>query len=218
VLGQHLFLPATAGQTLAAEPHETVTLVRDETADMVWAIERRVADGLGGGQDGIEAARRFTAALQAVLEEARVEVLPPEGAAPAPPDPAAPKLRYRLGTEVSESWIPFLPVHADAGLRAIRLQRASMPRFVDPAADPQLVRPRTTILRHGLSDQDEVLEPYWLNEEEVPRTGVTVSGALRRARWLDGRTVVWHGRTVATGRGEVDSGLRFDVVEPAELR
>jgi hypothetical protein len=215
VLGQHLFLPATAVQTLDAEPHETVTLVRDEMADMVWGIERRVADGLGGGQDGIEAARRFTESLLRVLQEERPEVIP--AVPPPPPDPSAPKLRYRLGTEVSESWIPFLPVHRDDGLRAIQLQRASMPRFLDSDADPQLVRPRTTILRHGLSEQDALLEQYHLNEEEVPRTGVTVNGALRRARWLDGRTVVWHGRTVVTGRGEVDSGLRFDVVEPVEL-
>jgi hypothetical protein len=54
---------------------------------------------------------------------------------------------------------------------------------------------------------------YLLNEEEVPRAGVNVHGAMRRARWLDGRTVVWHGRTVVSGRGEVDAGLRFDVVE-----
>lgn len=214
VLQQHLFLPATAGRTLEAEPHETVTLVRDETADMVWGIERRVTDGLGGGQDGIEAARRFTSALARLLEEAQPEVIPP---VPPPADPSAPKLRYRLGTEVSESWIPFLPVHSDSALRAIRLQRASMPRFVDPDDDPQLVRPRTSILRHGLSDQDTIVEQYYVNEEEVPRTGVTVNGALRRARWLDGRTVVWHGRTVVSGRGEVDSGLRFDVVEPVDL-
>jgi hypothetical protein len=56
-----------------------------------------------------------------------------------------------------------------------------------------------------------------INEEEVPRTGVVVSGALRRARWVGGRTVVWHARGVTTGRGEVDSGLRFDVVEPVPV-
>jgi hypothetical protein len=118
---------------------------------------------------------------------------------------------------VSESWIPFIPVHVDGGDRAIQLQRASMPRFVHPEDAPQPVRPRTSILRYGLSAADVVLDAYLLEEEEVPRIGVTVSGGLRRTRWVDGRTVVWHGRSVASGRGEVDSGLRFDVVEPAEI-
>jgi hypothetical protein len=227
-LGQHLFLPSTLGHVIEAEPHETVTLVRDESANMVWGVERRIADGLGGGQDGVESARRFTATLQALVDEreqaaldaaAALAVVPAAGAAPAPTTPVAtPALRYRLGTEVSESWIPFVPVHVGTGSRAIQLQRAAMPRITDPAAGPQRIRPRTSILRQGLTDDDAPNPPpYYLHEEEVPRTGVTVSGALRRTRWIDGRTVIWHGRTASTGRGEVDSGLRFDVVEPVEL-
>jgi hypothetical protein len=217
VLGQHLFLPATLGHMVEAEPHETVTLVRDEAANMVWGVERRISDGLGGGQDGIESARRFTLALDALLEQ-RVQADAASEAAVAPVD--APVVRYRLGTEVSESWIPFVPVHVGTGSRAIQLQRAAMPRFVDPDATPQHVRPRTSILRQGLTGDgdDPKPPPYYVHEEEVPRTGVTVSGALRRARWFDGRTVIWHGRTTAPGRGEVDSGLRFDVVEPVDLR
>ena len=113
---------------------------------------------------------------------------------------------------MSESWVPFLPVHVAGSTREIQLQRAAMLRFLEPGEDPQLVIPRTSILRYGLSGTEE-LEPYVIDEEEVPRTGVTVNGALRRARWSTGRTVVWHARSVVTGRGEVDSGLRFDVVE-----
>jgi hypothetical protein len=113
-----------------------------------------------------------------------------------------------------------VPVHVGTASRAIQLQRAAMPRFVDPDATPQHVRPRTTILSQGLTGNgdDPKPPPYYVHEEEVPRTGVTVSGALRRARWFDGRTVIWHGRTAACGRGEVDSGLRFDVVEKVDFR
>jgi hypothetical protein len=200
-LGQHLFLPPALGTVAEADPHESVTLVRDEAANMVWGIERRIADGLGGSRDGVEAARRFTEELRALLDQAG------DRAAPA----AA--LRYLLGTDVSESWVPFLPVHVGAGTREIQLQRAALLRFLQEGSGPQPVVPRTSILSYGL-DGSEELEPYLIDEEEVPRTGVTVSGALRRARWIDGRTVVWHARGVTTGRGEVDSGLRFDVVEP----
>jgi hypothetical protein len=206
-LPQHLFIPAAAGQVAEGEPHETVALVRDESANMVWAVERRVPDGLGGSQDGTAAARSFTDALAALVAAEDGPDTPVEG---------APALRYRLGTTVPESWIPFVPVHETGSNRAIRLQRASMPRFVQ--GETQRVRPLTTILRPGLAASDQLpeVQPYLLNEEEVPRAGVNVHGAMRRARWLGGKTVVWHGRTVVSGRGEVDAGLRFDVVEPRE--
>lgn len=205
-LPQHLFLPPTLGHVLDAEPHEVVALVRDESADMVWGVERRVSDGAGASRDGTEAARRLTDALAALL--------PVEPATTA--DAGAPALRWRLGTEVPGSWIPFLPVHKPADTRAIRLQRGAMPRFLPDRTVP--VRPRTSILRAGLADDDTQTTPLFVAEEEVPRAGVQVRGALRRARWLDGRVVVWHGRTVTPGRGEVDSGLRFDVVEPKDDR
>lgn len=204
-LPQHLFIPPALGHVLDGEPLESVALVRDESADMVWGVERRVPDDLGGSLDGTAVARRFADELQTLL----------------PPEPElsedAPALRYRLGTEVPESWIPFVPVHAAGSTREIVLQRASMPRFVPPGT-PQPVRPRTTILRPGIAADDTQASPYLLNEEEVPRAGVNVQGALRRARWLGGTTVVWHGRTVLSGRGETDSGLRFDVVEQHDPR
>jgi hypothetical protein len=202
-LPQHLFLPAGFGKVQEAPPHETVALVRDESANMVWGVERRVPDGLGAAQDGTEAARRFTDELARLNEPG------------SQPDEDAPALRYRLGTSVPESWIPFVPVHRPSSTREIRLLRAAMPRFVD--GDEQPVRPRTSILRPGLVG-DTQTSAYLLDEEEVPRAGVNVNGALRRARWLDGATVVWHGRTVATGRGETDSGLRFDAIEVRDPR
>ena len=41
------------------EPLEQVAFVRDETADMVWAIEQRVPDGLDASRDAAEASRRM---------------------------------------------------------------------------------------------------------------------------------------------------------------
>ena len=210
-LPEHLFLPATLATVIDAAPHESVALVRDESADMVWGVETRVPDGVGASQDGTQSARRFTDEI-----EARRPPVPP------PPDDA-PALRFTLGTEVPESWIPFVPVHKPADTRAIRLQRAAMPRFV-PAAqagDPdvvQLVRPRTSILDPDVGSTATTRPAFFIEEEEVPRAGVVVSGRLRRARWLDGRAVLWHGRTVQTGRGEADSGLRFDATTVRDPR
>jgi hypothetical protein len=203
-LPQHLFVPSTVAQSFDGAPLETVALVRDESADMVWGIEVRVPDGIGGSRDGTETARRFRQALSRLLPPAPVRA------------PDAPPLRYTLGTEVPESWIPFIPVHRPEGTRLIRLQRAAMPRLLPDGARP--VRPTTSILRQGLRDDETQAAPYFVNEEEVSPAGVVIRGGFRRARWLDGATCVWHARTVGTGRGETDSGLRFDVVERVDPR
>jgi hypothetical protein len=54
--------------------------------------------------------------------------------------------------------------------------------------------------------------PYYVNEEEAPRGGKIATRAFERARWLDGRSFVWIGRRVTTGRGEGSSGLAFDQI------
>ena len=73
---------------------------------------------------------------------------------------------------------------------------------------PALVRPRTTLLRFGLDSQQP--QPYLVPEEEVPRSGIRVTKAFRRTRWIDGKAVVWISVRKQTGRGEGSSGLSFD--------
>lgn len=204
-LGQHLLLPPALSHTVEGEPFESVAFIRDEMANMVWAVETQVPDGDGGRRDGSAYARQLRNALG---ELART-------LAPAVPSIAAdaPLLRYQLGNTVPENWIPFLPVHKPDDTRSIRLQRASMPRFFLDGVTP--VRPLTSILRDGLRDADETQEhAFYVNEEEVPRSGICIEGTLQRARWFGGQTFLWHGRRVTLGRGEGGSGLRFDIVEP----
>jgi hypothetical protein len=189
-LPQHLYLPRTLPVISDSEPLEQVVFVRDETADMVWAIEQRIRDGLDGSRDAAEASRRLR------------QQLDPE------PAVASTGLRYILQTEVAENWIPFLPVHLPGQLRAIQLQRGTMRRTIGP--EDSLIRPLTSILREGIDDEDNRVAAYYVHEEEVPRAGVRVQGLLRRARAYDGTPVVWHARRVTTGRGEARSGLAFD--------
>lgn len=198
-LPQHLYLPQTLPHILDGEPLEQVVFVRDETADMVWAIEQRISDGLGGSRDAAEASRRMRRHLD------------PDGAAGTGPrsEVAAP-LRYVLQTEVAENWIPFVPVHLAGQQRAIQLQRGTMRRTIGP--EDTLIRPLTTVLRVGLDADDNRVAPYYVHEEEVPRAGVQVQGLMRRARGYDGTPVVWHARRVTTGRGAGRSGLAFDRV------
>jgi hypothetical protein len=44
----------------------------------------------------------------------------------------------------------------------------------------------------------------------VPREGLRVTTRYQRARWRDGRVVVWLGARKTVGRGEGLSGLAFD--------
>ncbi|MGI9069299.1 MAG: hypothetical protein ACR2HX_23225 [Pyrinomonadaceae bacterium] len=107
------------------------------------------------------------------------------------------KIRYVLGTTVPKNWIPFIAVHAEGSVSEVRLQRARM-----VGGEP----PRGWILREPLS-------PYFIEEEEVPRTGVYVERSWQRARWIGGRTFIWVGRRKTAGRGEGWSQLVFDQIE-----
>jgi hypothetical protein len=106
------------------------------------------------------------------------------------------KIGYVLGTTVPKNWIPFIAVHAEGSVSEIRLQRARM-----VGGDP----PRGWILREPKS-------PYFIEEEEAPRTGAYVDRSWQRARWLGGKTFIWVGRRKTAGRGEGWSQLVFDQI------
>ena len=119
---------------------------------------------------------------------------------PTTSDPENVKIGYVLGTRVPTNWIPFIPVHAEGSVSEIRLQRARM-----VGGEP----PRGWLLREPRS-------PYFVEEEEVPRTGVYVERSWQRARWLQGRTFIWVGRRKTAGRGEGWSQLVFDQILDTE--
>lgn len=213
---KRILLPPSAVKTLESDPIEEVKLIRDEMANMVWAIETKIPDGLGGGMDGYEAARNLEAEFDRLLNEK----LPPNSIAlPAVnlnadrnrANTYKPQLRYQLGNTVSENWIPFIATHKNGSNREIHFQRASMPRIIE-LFEPHAIRPRTQMLREGIAEDDDQLVPYYINEEEVPRAGVRVTGTYQRTRWYDGAIHIWYGRRKYTGRGEGSSGLRFDSV------
>jgi hypothetical protein len=197
-----LVLP-TVSKIQESEPFESVELVRDEMANMVWGVETAIPLASGETRSGRSLAFE-TRAFHARLA-------PPAPAAGLPENEAA--IRYQLMTSVPENWIPFIPVHIPGDNREIQLRRASMPRIIDNGpVPPDAVKPRTTLLRHGLDAP--VPARYNLHEEEVPRAGVQVHQSFQRARWYDGRTFVWFGARKQAGRGEKSSGLQFDQVKP----
>ncbi|HSM56503.1 MAG TPA: hypothetical protein VK879_10150 [Candidatus Sulfomarinibacteraceae bacterium] len=189
-------------------PLEEVRLVRDEVANMVWGIESIVPLPGGVSVPGREAARDTLRYLRRIIAAAG----PPEEDGPEP----AAALRYKIMSSVPENWIPFIATHEEDSIRETRLQRGSMPRILegDPEKRIEKVKPRTNLLRPGLDQTPKVA--YFINEEEVPRAGVSVTQSFQRTRWYNGRVYTWLGARKRTGRGEASSHLRFDYLQPLE--
>jgi hypothetical protein len=186
-----LLLPPGTPKVATGPALEEVSLVRDESANMVWGVEQTVRLATGDPRPGPEAAAE-------TLAFRRRRHTPP-----SPDEPRAP-IGYELMTSVPENWIPFVPVHVPDDNRSVQLRRAAMPSEVD--ATP--VRPGTALLREGFDDD----QAYYINEEEVPRTGTRLTAAYNRTRTRSGRVTVWLTNRRDTGRGERTSGLAFDTL------
>ncbi len=105
-----LYLPPATAQTLEGAPIEEVVLLRDEMANMAWAVEKRVPARSGNSLSGVDAA-------------AAVDPPPDLGEAV----PAGVPVGYRLGETLPSHWRPLMPVKRPGSARAMRLQRARLP-------------------------------------------------------------------------------------------
>lgn len=183
-----IVIPATA-KVMESEPLEKVNLIRDEVANMVWAVESMITHASGIAANGFEAASELSAYFAKGYSPASTQL------------PGT--VKYTLGTSVPENWIPFISLHTGSSNRQIQLQRAAMPRTVD--GSNTVIKPRTSILQG--------IDPYYIHEEEVSRSGTIITKTYQRTRWNNGRVVLWLGRRVNNGRGEGSSGLTFDKIE-----
>jgi hypothetical protein len=183
------FLPPGLGKALESAPLESVLLMRDEMANVAWAIEQTIESPIE--QAVVWAAGRTGSAS------------PPLAAPPLAPAEAGPSLRYRLSTTVPENWIPLLPLQTIAGGQTInRLKRGMV---LQPDGTTKVHAARGEVLRSA----GQLL----LYDAEVPREGARVTRGRRMARWTDGTTWVWNAFRKGVGRGEGSSGLQFDRLE-----
>jgi hypothetical protein len=179
------FLPPSLLRSMDNRPIEEVLFLRDEMANLAWAIERVIESP----------ADQPLNRSDVYIEEKRRREL----ASPSAPSSTTEMLRYRLTTEVPDYWIPLMPVRTNEGLR---LRRGAM---LNTDGVPKSV--------HGLGSILEPAHELSLFEEEVPREGIRVTRSYQFTRWIDGSSHFWVGRRKAVGRGEGSSGLRFDSLD-----
>lgn len=108
------------------QPLEEVLFIRDEMANLAWAVERAVSGPAGRPLNRFEAWRK-----------------------PAPPAPVG-TLTYRLATEVPDYWVPFVPVHpgapsagTPASYRSVVFERRAVTPPLGRLLEPE--RPKMTI-------------------------------------------------------------------------
>lgn len=189
-----LFLPPALPATIEGDPVEDVVLLRDEGANVAWAVERTVEGAAGARVDRVEAwhEQRRWGGGGPIHAGAPVQIAP---------------LAYRLASEVPEHWIPLVPEDAAPGTTNLRVSALERPG--KGGAPPMPILPLGRLLEPGT----ELLIP----EEEVPAEGARLTRAWQYARWLRGSVHVWSARRKQAGRGVGASGLAFDVVEPWRL-
>jgi hypothetical protein len=178
------FMPPSLIKSVENRPIEEVLFLRDEVANLAWAVER-VVEG---------PADRPLNRFEAQLEQKRRRELGSSHAVTIPNT-----LRYRLTTEVPDYWVPLLPVQTQQGLR---LKRGAV---LKTDGSTGTVSALGRILESG--------SELSLFEEEVPREGLRVTRSHQFTRWIDGSSHLWVGRRKGVGRGEGSSGLRFDSLD-----
>jgi len=190
VVPNRFFLPPTLPRTLDSAPLEEVLFMRDEMANVAWAIERTIENPIE------QPVRRY---------EERDSVPPPTA------DQTLGLPRYLLSSHVPANWIPLVPVQLPNPLQPntpgqvlTRLKRGAM-----------LQPDGTTTVHSARGDVLSSTPSLLLYDEEVPREGVRIIRQRRLARWTDGSTWLWTAFRNEVGQGEGASGLKFDqVLEP----
>ena len=203
-----LFLLPAAPKVLEGKPLESIYMLRDEVANMVWGVEDTIPLATGKSKRGKEAGIELQSKLQQAVDKRTV-------ALPDPPAivPNEAKIKYQIVNSVPEHWIPFCPVHVKDSNREIQLQRSAMPRILKgDDQPPKKIEPRTNLLREGLDDTDP--KSYYINEDTIWRAGIKIQKSFQRTRWYNGEVYTWLGFRKKVGRGEGYSGLAFDQIVP----
>jgi hypothetical protein len=128
------FLPPVLGPSLHGAAIEDVLFLRDEMANLVWAVER-IVEGPGGRP--LNRAEAYQASR------------------PEPPAATSATPQYRLVTQVPEYWFPLLPVRIEGSDRQVVFQRhlydgpTPWGRIIDAGGPPSLTINEEEVPRAG---------------------------------------------------------------------
>lgn len=160
--------------------------MRDEMANLAWAIERKIENAV---EQAVARAEGDTG---------------PDTPAEASAGSAPP--RYLLSTTVPAHWIPLLPVQVRIAPDRV-LSRLKRGAVLKPDGTQAVHRAQGRVLNTG----GDLL----LYDEEIPREGIRVTRHYQMARWIDGSAWTWLAYRKTVGRGEGSSALRFDPIDSA---
>jgi hypothetical protein len=181
-------LPNVVGTSQQGDPVEEVTWFRDEMANVVWAVEHRTESPLGGSVDRARAGASRPARQPVATDVGDAELI------------------YRLNSTVPEHWFPLVPVRpAGAQPGVVRLQLRPIER-IDASGSSATEQPVGRFLNAS--------SPMVVEEEEVPRDGLSTTAHWQLTRGGDGRYHLWLSNQSRVGRGEGSSGLIFDISRP----
>jgi hypothetical protein len=158
-----IVLPPVAATPLLGEPVEEIVFLRDETANMGWAVERVVP-----GRSGDPRPR-----------SAEPPPSPPPRPQPVPPDTQDPnEVLYRLQVPVPRHWIPLVPVRLAPGVTGLR--KGAM------LADGEPVLPLGVLLEPTpLTFPLEVIPREGISVRAIPALARRADGSY--ARWIGHR-------------------------------
>jgi hypothetical protein len=239
-----LYVPGSPSLRLDGPFVEEVALVRDETLNVVFGVERRVRDSVGGSVGASEWAARLQAeALERYRVDAQkvVDLWNAESqlgkVSPEAQDAAVQGIRQFLragGQRTDLKGGPkALPGDALPGPE-FRLAKWAPPNWIPflPVTGEQ------RLLRHALPQMDaktggwtridakgRILKPdrantapFYIGRATVPRIGARVVENAQMRRGRDGRIHFWYGRSRAPGNGEASSGIHFDFLDNVTSR
>ncbi len=159
-----LFMPPSAPVVMEGSPREEVLFLRDEMANLGWAVERSIE-----APSGVTRSR---------TDEPRPAPITPLT------DPGA-DMDYQLENEVPDWWIPMVPVSTGYGTTALR--KGAMVKNDQP------VLPLGVLLTPGkpLTVQDEEIPREGVRLRRVPALTRRADGSY--VRWTSRRVVIGRG-------------------------
>jgi hypothetical protein len=189
-LTDYFILPPSSGPAMQlGSVLEDVRFGRDETANMAFGIERITQSPIGEPRSGRERDAQIDARRKLPTPAATTDFA----------------LKYRIESEIPANWIPLLPIFENPNTSnpSIVLQRGAAVKATSTGSGE--VQSLSNIL-NPLPKSD----PYFIKEEEIPRSGLRVERVVFRTRWIDGTSHLWVQRRRRIGAGESSSGLTFD--------